>query len=150
MILHNLLLFVFLSLHSMAVQDPANDAKVVETAKQTNVQQIEKTLPDKSFDSWLRDLIGPGRQISWEVNDCGEQSGNPEVDKDRDFPMCVSAVIDLGNKHKLDVMLVVGTFKTGIHDGPASFFLAAIHSQNGKLDFLKSLSQLPEAIKNLK
>jgi hypothetical protein len=150
MTLHNVLLFVFIGLNIMAAQNPANDAKAIEAARQTNVQQIEKALPDKSFDNWLRDLIGPGRKISWEVNDCGEQSGNPEVDKGSDFPMCVSALIDLGGKQRLDVMLVVGTFKTGVQTGPASFCLAAIHSPSGPLNFLKSLSQLPEAIKQIK
>jgi hypothetical protein len=142
------LLSVFLSLHSLAAQVP-NDAKAIEAAKHTNVQQIETSLPDKSFDKWLGDLVG-ARQISWEVNDCGEQSGNPEADKGRDFPMCVSAVVDLGGKQRLDVMLVVGTFKTGVHPGPAGFCLTAIQSPNGQTKFLKALSQLPEAIRNIK
>jgi hypothetical protein len=144
------LLFMLLGLNSTAVQNPASDAKAIEAAKHTSVRQIEKSLPDKPFEKWLRDLIGPQAQMVWEVNDCGEQSGNPEIDKGRNFPMCVSALVDLPSGRKLDVQLVVGTFKSGVKTEPASFNLAAIVTPNGQINFVKSLSLLPEAIKAIK
>jgi hypothetical protein len=144
------LLFMLLGLNSTAVQNPASDAKAIEAAKHTSVGQIENSLPDKPFEEWLRDLIGPQAHMSWEVNDCGEQTGNPEIDKGRNFPMCVSAVVDLAGKRKLDVQLVVGTFKSGVKTGPASFHHAAILVPNGQTNFVKSLSLLPEAIKAIK
>ena len=144
------LLFMLLGLITTTVQNPASDAKAIETAKHTSVQQIENSLPDKPFEKWLRDLIGPQAQMVWEVNDCGEQSGNPAVDKGRNFPMCVSTLVDLPAKRKLEVSLVVGTFKSGIKTGPASFNLAAIVAPNAQINFIKSLSLLPEAIKAIK
>lgn len=150
MMYQNALLFIFLALNSMAAQNPARDAKAITAAKHTNVWQIEDSLPDKPFEMWLRDLIGPQAQIAWEVNDCGEQSGNPEVDKGRNFPMCVSAVVELAGRGKLDVMLAVGTFRSGVTAGPASLWLVAITSPGGQTTFVKSLSLLPEAIKALK
>jgi hypothetical protein len=95
----------------------------------------------------LRDVVGPQTKIVWEVNDCGEQSGNPEFDKGRNFPMCVSASIDLAVNRKLDVALVVGTFKSGVSTGPASFHHAAIVTPSGQIESVKSLSMLPETIK---
>jgi hypothetical protein len=143
-------LFMSLGLNGTAVQNPASDAKAIEAAKHTSIRQIETSLPDKPFEKWLRDLIGPQAHMIWEVNDCGEQTGNPEVDKGRDFPMCVSAVVDLTGKRKLDVQLVVGTFKSGIKTGPASFHHAAILAPGGQIDFVKSLSLLTEAIQAIK
>jgi hypothetical protein len=146
--------FVFLCLllgsYSSALQNPASEAKAIEGAKHTSVRKIEKSLPDKSFEKWLRDLIGPKAQTVWEVNDCGEQSGNPEIDKGRNFPMCVSALVELPGKRKLDLQLLVGTFKTGVKTGPASFHHAAIVAPNGQISFIKSLSLLPGAIKAAK
>ena len=111
---------MFLSLNSTAVQNPASDAKAIEAAKHTSVRQIENALPDEPFEKWLRGVIGPQAQIVWEVNDCGEQTGDPEADKGRDFPMCVSALVDLTTNRKLDVQLVVGTFKSGVKTGPGT------------------------------
>ena len=128
-------------------QDLADDAKAIDAAKHTNVRQIENVLPDKPFEEWLGGMVGPQKKIVWEVNDCGEQSGNPEVDKGRNFPMCVSALVDLAANRKLDVQLVVGTFKSDITTGPASFHHAAIVTPSGQIEFVKSLSRLPEAIK---
>jgi hypothetical protein len=141
------LLFIWLSLNSAMAQHPADDAKAIEATKHTSVRQIENVLPDKPFEEWLRDMVGPQTKIAWEVNDCGEQSGNPEVDKGRDFPMCVSALVDLAANRNLDVQLVVGTFKSGVTTGPASFHHAAIVAPSGQIEFVKSLSRLPEAIK---
>jgi hypothetical protein len=145
-----ILLFILLSVNGTAGQDPARDAKAIQAAMHANVKQIESSLPDMPFEKWLRDRIGPQKQMVWEVNDCGEQSGNPEIDKGRNFPMCVSALVDLGSEQKLDVQLVVGTFGSGLKPGPASFNLAAIHTPKGPITFYKSLSQLAEAIKAVK
>ena len=144
------LLFILLVLNSTEVQNPDSDAKAIEAAKCTSVRQIEKSLPDKPFEKWLRDLIDPQARIVWEVNDCGEQSGNPEVGRGRNFPLCVSASVDLPAKRKLEVSLVVGTFKSGVETGPASFNLTCIKTPNSQIGFIKSLSLVPEAIRGSK
>lgn len=141
-----MLLFILLDLIGTALGMPGGDAKAIEAARQTSVRQIEDSLPDMPFEKWLRGLVGPQRRIAWEVNDCGEQSGNPEIDKGRNFPMCVSALVDLGADQRLDVQLVVGTFQTGAGTGPAGFHHAAVFKPNGPIKFYKSLTQLSEAI----
>ena len=125
----------------------ARDAKAVQVAKNTSVHQMEPSLPDKPFGAWLRDLVGPQAEIRWEVNDCGEQTGNPQLDKGRDFPMCAEAQVNLGGKRKLSIGLSVGTFKTGVKAGPASFYDAAIAEPDGSIIGIRNLSQVPEAIK---
>ena len=95
-------------------------------------------------------MVGAKAEIKWEVNDCGEQTGNPELDKDRDFPICAEAQVTLEGKRKLHVVLPVGTHKTGVRTGPASFFYAAIVESDGSHTWINTLSRLPEAIKPVK
>lgn len=61
--------------------------------------------------------------------------------------MCAEAQVVLGGKRKLHVLLPVGTFKTGVGSGPASFFYAVIVEPDGSMTWVKSLSRLPEALK---
>jgi hypothetical protein len=145
----SVILFV-LALNSQQSALQAINAKAIEAAKNTDVHQIEPSLPSRAFARWLRDVAGPQAEISWEVNDCGEQTGDPSLDKGRDFPMCAEAQVTLGGKRKLHVVLPVGTFKTGIRTGPASFFYAVIVEMDGSQTWIKSLSRLPEAIKTAK
>ena len=125
----------------------ARDAKAIAAAKNTSVHQIEPSLPNKAFSVWLRNLVGPKAHIQWEVNDCGEQTGNPESDKGRDFPMCAEVQVELAGKRKLSISLSVGTFKTGAHAGPARFFYAFILQPDGSSRLINKLSQVPGAIR---
>ena len=139
-----------LALNSPQAGSQARDAEAIEAAKNTSVRQIEPSLPDKAFAVWLRNLMGAQADIKWEVNDCGEQTGNPLLDKGRDFPMCVEAQVTLGEKRRLFVILSVGTFKTGVKSGPARFFYAVILEPDGSRNWVKNLSGVPEAIKAIK
>ncbi len=124
----------------------ARDAQAIAAAKNTSVHRMEGSLPDTAFAAWLRKLVGPRANITWEVNDCGEQTGNPESDKGRDFPVCAEAQAALGGKRKLSVSLSVGTSKTGVSAGPASFFYAVIVEPDGSAKSINKLSQVPGAI----
>lgn len=140
-------LMLTLSTSQTALQ--ARDAKAIEAAKNTSVHLMEAALPDKPFEAWLRGFVGHQRDIHWEVNDCGEQTGNPQLDKGRDFPMCAEAQVTLRGKHKLSVVLSVGTSKTGVAASPARFFYAAIDGPGNSTKLVKKLSRLPEAIKGI-
>lgn len=127
----------------------ARDAKAIEAAKNTSVQRMEASLPDKPFEAWLQSVVGPQRDIHWEVNDCGEQTGNPQRDKERDFPMCAEAQVTLQGKRQLSVVLSVGTSQTGVAPGPARFFYAAIDGPGGSTKSVEKLSRLPEAVRGI-
>ena len=145
--MHALVILFALALNSQPGALQARDAKAIEAAKNTNVRRIEASLPSQAFGPWLRGVVGAQAEIRWEVNDCGEQTGDPALDKGRDFPMCAEAQVILGEKRKLHVLLSVGTFKTGAGSGPASFFYAVIVEPDGSMSWVKSLSRLPEALK---
>jgi len=91
--------FVILFAAALASPQPplkASDAEAIATAKRTNVRQIEPSLPNRAFEPWLRGVTGARTEVRWEVNDCGEQTGDPALDKGRDFPMCAEAQVALG------------------------------------------------------
>jgi hypothetical protein len=140
---------ILLVLGLVGSQDPiqSRDARAIEVAKNTEARAIDASLPQKRFELWLRDLVGSQAKILWEVNDCGEQTGDPSLDKDRDFPMCAEAQVVLKDKRKLHIVLPVGTFKTGIRAGPASFFYAVVVDPDGSQHWVEKLSGIQEAIK---
>lgn len=144
-----LLMLMFVGVSSQNATQ-VRDAKAIEAAKNANVHQIESSLPDQPFAQWLRQVVGAQAEIKWEVNDCGEQTGNPSLDKGRDFPMCVEAQATLAGKRKLFVSLSVGTFKDGVKTGTPSFSYALIVEPDGSRKLVKSLAQLPDAIKTAK
>ena len=125
----------------------ARDARAIAAAKKTSVHRLDPSLPDRPLEKWLQDVVGPQSQITWEVNDCGEQTGNPEFDKGRDFPMCAEAQVPLNQKSTLYVSVSVGTFKTGVKTGSVGLAYAVIMRPGGPPRFIKKLSQVPVAIK---
>jgi hypothetical protein len=142
-----LILTILLSAGVPQAATQARDAEAIAAAKNASVRRMDPSLPDKPLEKWLREVVGRQARITWEVNDCGEQTGNPEADKGRDFPMCAEAQVTLQRKRKLYVAFSVGTLKTGEHAGSVRFAYAVIEPPGGRSIPISKLSQLPEAIK---
>jgi hypothetical protein len=126
---------------------PLPESKAIDAAKNAIVSEVDRTLPKTTFARWLRDVAGPHAETKWEVNDCGEQTGNPELDKGRDFPMCVQVHVALGGKRDLYLALAVGTFKRGVTPGPPSFFYGYVIEAAGTPKWLKNLGQVRAAVR---
>lgn len=141
------LLAFALSISSSQADTQARDARAIAMAKNISVHRLDPSLPDKTLARWLQDVVGPKANIVWEVNDCGEQSGNPESDKGRDFPICVEAQAALQQKSKLFVSVSVGTFKTGAQPASVGLAYAVIIVPGRSAKSIGKLSQVPEAIK---
>ena len=100
------------------------EAAAIARAKRLPVAQLDPGLRTAMpLEAWLKAEAGPGAKIAWESNDCGEQSGNPEADRGRDFPLCAEADLALSGGRKLVVMIAVGTFQRGLAGKPAVWFL---------------------------
>jgi len=112
-------------------------------AKNQLVSSIDQSLPKVTLEFFLKYESG-GAPITWEVNDCGEQTGNPETDQGRDFPMCVEADFDKDHV-AVSVMISVGTFKKG-PVGTPSLFSASITEQNGISRPVQHLGDLPKEL----
>lgn len=129
-------------------QDPTEgrDAAAIHAARQAIVGVIEPTLPRLSFEEWLWRVVGKEATIKWEVNDCGEQSGDPNQDRIRDIPMCVEVQVDLGSDRELHVSLAVGSLKKGV-EGVPQFWSAYVRRAGGSPQWLKGMGGVSSTIR---
>ena len=93
------------------------DRAAIQYAQAILVSTLDRNLPRITLKFFLENE-SDGARIRWEVNDCGEQTGSPTVDRGRDFPMCVEAEVFLKDQRSLNVSVAVGTFKKGVVDRP--------------------------------
>jgi hypothetical protein len=116
----------------------------IDHAKAALVSSLDDRLPKITLEYFLA-YESEGAEIHWEVNDCGEQSGNPDADRDRDFPMCVEADFDLHHR-AVTVSITIGTFKKGPSGNPA-LFSASITDPDGKAHPVQRLGDLPKELR---
>ena len=113
-----------------APQAPAQ-AAAISAARNAVVQDIEKTLPRVTFEAWVQGLVGARAALRWKTNDCGEQTGNPALDKGRDFPICVEVQAALAGDRQLSLALMVGSIRRGLTVGPLMFRQGSISGPKG-------------------
>lgn len=106
-------IFILFAQTVLQAQTKKLEAAVIAKAKTTLVSQIEKGLPRQPFAVWFQKIVGRKTPITWEINDCGEQSGTPE-DRGRDFSMCVEATAKTSADFYISVNIQYGTFKRGV------------------------------------
>ena len=84
-------------------------------AKSLTAKHYDTTLPSIPIQQWLTSNLPRGVKAVWgeKVTDCGERTGNPELDRMRDMPLC--AEIELKKKDKIVgiLLLFIGTEKKG-------------------------------------
>lgn len=130
---------LLLSSPALSFPDQVSEEQLLENGKSTPVSQIEQGLPDESMEVWLGPLVGKDADWTWELNDCGEQTGNPEIDKNRDMPICAGLeVIDGGRK--IYLYFLVGFSSTGLTDSRDLYFVSI--SELGIIKAFDGLSSL--------
>ena len=137
--------FLALMLHGVLSQSPQVQAEALRTAKETVVRAIDSTLPAITLELWLQQQLGPGVEIAWEVNDCGEATGS-SADNGRDLPFCVEASAQLREGRNLTLAFFAGTDKTGLSNAPIRLYYGAL-SIRGGADTLHALRDLPKLLK---
>jgi len=103
---------------------------------------LDNGLPKVSLEFFLNYESG-GADIRWEVNDCGEQTGNPATDRGSDSPMCVKADF-AKDQTDVTVMVLVGTFQKG-PSGKPTLFGVSVHGPSGRVHSL-GLGDLPKEL----
>ena len=123
-----------------------HETEAIDYAKKYLVSNLDPKLPPKSFEVWFQSLFDDSAPIDWQVNDCGEQSGSTE-DRDRDFPMCVSAETQTGEFFHISVNIQLGMFSSGIsRETPVIRHIIVGDRLDGEMFYV--LSDLPEKIKS--
>jgi hypothetical protein len=111
---------------------------------QLPASKLDPVLPKTPFLNWLNELVGPTAKIHWEMNDCGELTGVPAVDDERDISVCIEATIQLSETQKIGIAVRIGTEKKGLSDAP---IVANIFWESGdNVVYFKHLSELQKAL----
>ena len=120
------------------------NSKAIEQVQKFSAAELEKGLPKMPFADWFAKLAGEENKVEWEVNDCGEQTGDPKQDRKRDIPACVSAWAELPDNREVLVNVIVGTFGKGVLGQPR---LRTVAVRTGeKWNPVKRLTDLAEEI----
>ncbi len=113
----------------------------LQRAKSALVSSLDSSLPKVSLEFFLNYESG-GADIRWEVNDCGEPTGNPATDRASESPMCVEA--DFTKDHTdVTVLVSVGTFQKGPSGAP-TLFSVTVQGLNGRIHL--RLADLPKEL----
>ena len=139
------LLFVLVVLGA-APQTPP-EAAAISAAKNAVVQDMEKTLPRVTFEAWIQGLVGAEVALKWSTNDCGEQTGNPALDRGRDVPICAEVQVALAGDRQLSLSLMVGSTSRGLAIGPPMFRQGRLSGPQGsEIISIEKLSDVPRLI----
>jgi hypothetical protein len=106
--------------------------------------KLDSLLPKTPFLTWFKSVVGGSTPLQWEVNDCGERTGVPMVDQQRDLPVCLEVTAALSDNRRIGVAVWVGTESKGLTDTPAVY---EIYMQiAGQFYHIKRLSDLPKTL----
>ncbi len=124
--------------------------EAVAAVQRMPASELEDTLPSQPFESWLSETAGDGADIQWELNDCGEQTGDPDIDAGRVIPVCVSAYVALADGREFSVSILAGTWPGTWEDWlETPFVLHGLYWFLGdRFKPIERLSDLPELIRS--
>ena len=109
-----------------------SEEHVVAYAKAVQVSAIDAALPPGlTLAEWIA-ARAQGGLVTWESNDCGEQTGDP-VTTPSDFPICAEAQFKTCAGLAASLSVVVGTFRRGIGSRPGLFW-AQVGGVHGSVD----------------
>ena len=139
------LLILYVGVASAQNPNAARDGRLIASAKKVSVHTLDAALPDLDFEKWLANEFGPDAKYHWEVNDCGEQSGNPN--DTGPLPLCVEVDSDLKDGREIVIFMADDRPKNARKDAPPDWkiFFAQLTTPHEKIN-LRRLSDLPAAL----
>ena len=100
----------------------SSEAVAIAFAKRVPVSAIDPLLSSRlTLSKWLTARAKGGR-VTWESNDCGEQTGDPSTTPS-DYPVCAEATFIKCDGQPAGVSLMVGTYGRGVQ-APADLYWA--------------------------
>lgn len=118
-----------------------SEDSAIQRVKNLQVSSIDGSLPKVSLEFFLK-YEGEGAPIRWQVNECGKQTGKPNVDHERAFLKCITADMELKDGRGVTVVISVGTSKSGLVGTPALLSVTVI-APTGFIRQVPRLSDLP-------
>jgi hypothetical protein len=125
---------------NVEAQSSAREKRMINYAKNLQISKLDSSLPKQRFETWLQSLVGAKTAITWEINDCGAQSGVRGDDSHINPPLCAEAQAKLPNERQVIITFVIGTHKAGITGSPV--FLGAVYYNQDRTVTLNKLREL--------
>lgn len=121
---------------------PADD-DYVSFAKSLPAEKYDKSLPSIPAEQWLNSILPRGIVAVWgnSITDCGEQTGDPAIDRGRDMPLCAEIELKQKDKSVGYLLLFVGTEKKGKLKETAGLYYGYI-KQGDKTIGLRKLQEI--------
>jgi hypothetical protein len=136
------------ALAGLAGPPPASaDTVLMEAIRSIVAHEIDPLLPSMSFEAWLNGVFGSQTRTEWEINDCGEQTGNPAVDRARDFPKCAQVSAELPGRRTLILALSAGSQQKLPAGAPGYRFGVLIRPDGSRVE-VHRLTDLASVIKS--
>ncbi|HSB03656.1 MAG TPA: hypothetical protein VLK23_00585 [Thermodesulfobacteriota bacterium] len=118
----------------------------VRFAKSLMAKDYEQSLPSIPIQEWLRSILPNGIVALWNptITDCGEQTGDAEIDKNRDIPMCAEIELKENGTSVGYLLLMIGTQRKGNVKEYAALFSGFVtrHEKTINLRKLSDLSKM--------
>ena len=114
----------------------------IERVQKVVVRTIDGSLPERTFQTWLKEVFGPTVSTKWEIGDCGEQTGNPAViQQTKDVPQCVDAAVTLDARRVLHLLFLVDLPKPGARPLPPTFSYGVVMEGGASTRWIKALGE---------
>jgi hypothetical protein len=115
----------------------------VSFAKSLQAKDYDSNLRPMPVEQWFKSVLPHGIIAVWNPNitDCGEQTGNPAIDRTRDMPMCAEIELKKNSRLVGYLFLVIGSEKKGKLKEDAGLYYGYI-KKNEKEVNLKKLGDL--------
>jgi TonB family protein len=125
------------------LQSPPFENQAISRVRLLSVAQLDSGLRERSFASWLQQVVGPHAGITWQLTECGEQSAEPGAIGE--IEACVEMSALLPDERKVVVLIWVGSFKRGLYGEPKVKF--AVVESEGELFEASRLGDLPQMLR---
>ncbi|MDH3975180.1 MAG: hypothetical protein OEV42_12940 [Deltaproteobacteria bacterium] len=136
------IIFICINLLFISANPSFAETDLVQFAKALTARDYDDRLPSIPIEQWLSSTLPKNCVAYWNENitACGEQTGNPSIDRARDLPLC--AAVELMSDYTLRgyLLLFVATEKKGKIKKP-SFYFGYIKSKN-KTIYIKKLGEI--------
>ncbi len=101
------------------------DDDCIAAAKSLTANQYDQSLPALPVEQWITSALRNGMAAVWGeyATDCGERTGVPATDRDRDMPMCAEIELKENGRSAGYIHLIIGTEKRGISSRNARVLL---------------------------
>lgn len=125
------------------VKEKSPEELAIERVQKVVVRTVDASLPERTLQSWLKEVFGPTATIKWDLGDCGDQIGTPAVieKQSKAVPTCVDASVSLGGRRALHLLFLVDVPKGNARPLPPTFSYGVVMEGENSTTMVTALSE---------